>query len=369
MKYEHNLMQRLSHFRFAPGILALGTSLFLTATSLLAQQSVGKWDGVEGKRIANLQEETLGFVSDVALDIENGRYVGVVVPIGGFLGFGVKNIVIPPAVLGTGTGRNTLYLNMDKERFRNAPTFRISRKVGPPQSDRVAEVYRYFGQQPYFTLGTPPAPTANAIPGQEYLGFIQRGSRIIFMTVENLQGKAVGNVFGFRDLDRSTGRIGGVVISPLGYGFAEKKIVVPQALRYNLKHTRLRINNHDQAFKDSPDLILTGANRVLEDPPQRPGTFPAPLVQGASQRDKAITLDIRNAIAANSSLSHYGQNVEIGTVKGKVTLRGRLETAADKNEIVAIATKVAGRGNVTTIFRIQPMSQAEEKIDEVLKRE
>ncbi len=357
---------KLSFSTLAVSISLLFTSL---SSSLIAQEKVGRWDGVEGKRIANLQDETLGFVSDVALDIENGRYVGVVVPIGGFMGFGVKNVIIPPAVLATGTSWKTLYLNMDKERFRNAPTFKITRKVGPPQSDRVAEVYRYFGQEPYFTLGTPPAPTANAIPGKEYLGYIQRGSRIIFMAVENLQGKQVGNVFGFRDLDRATGRIGGVVISPLGYSFAEKKIVVPQALRYNLKHTRLRINNHDQAFKDSPDLILTSANRVLEDSPERPGTFPDPLVQGASERDKAVTLDIRNAIAGDSRLSHYGQNVEVGTVKGKVTLRGRLETQQDKNEIIAVAVKIAGRGNVTTIFRIQPMSRAEEKIDEVLKRQ
>lgn len=342
--------------------LFLLASLLVCAGSIMAQSSSGKWDRLEGKKIVNHQGETLGRITDIVVDLENGRYVGVIVPVGGFLGLGAKQQVIPAAALTENRTANTLFLNMDKAKFLAAPTFQMSQEVGPPYAVKVAEVYRYFGQNPYFTTQISATPKAGE--KLEQLGYIQQGSRILNMTVENRQGKAVGTVFGFRDLNRHTGQIAGVVLSPVGSMGSDKKIVEPHDLRYNLNHNRLRINNQEQEFLSSPDFTFQGGNNIREDAPQRPGTPGLPLVQGNSERDKRITTEIRNAIVGNSSLSHYGQSIEIGTVNGKTILRGRVQTEEGKNEIAAIAVKAAGRGNVTAMLEVRPMSRKEATTDQ-----
>ncbi|CAN5572826.1 hypothetical protein BH09VER1_BH09VER1_31350 [soil metagenome] len=337
-------------------------SFSLLATSGFGQE-LGKWDEVVGKKVANRQGEILGYVRDSVIDLEHGRYVGVLVASGGFLGFGERRQVVPPGALVAEGRGDTLYLDMDKARFRHAPTFQMSQEVGPPQTAKVAEVYRYYGQTPYFSTQI----KAGATDRQklEQLGYIQLGTKILLMPVDNLQGKNLGAVFGFRDLNRTTCKLAGVIIMPAAYDVAaNKKIVPPQALRYNLKHNRLRLNDHDQPFAEAPDFAFAGRGKVIEDAPVRPGVPPPPLVQGNSDRDKDITLRITNDIVGDSELSHYAKNIEVGTVKGKTTLRGRVQTSRGRKKVIAYATAAAGRGNVTSLLEVRPLTAAEMAIDQ-----
>jgi osmotically-inducible protein OsmY len=72
---------------------------------------------------------------------------------------------------------------------------------------------------------------------------------------------------------------------------------------------------------------------------------------GAAQQsnqpsDIAITRDIRRALMKDKSLSIAAHNVTIITKAGKVTLKGKVESAAEKQTVESAAGNVAGAGNV-----------------------
>jgi osmotically-inducible protein OsmY len=58
------------------------------------------------------------------------------------------------------------------------------------------------------------------------------------------------------------------------------------------------------------------------------------------------TAEIRSRITGDSSMSVNARNVKIVTSQGKVTLRGPVDSAAEKDAIERIARDVAGEGNV-----------------------
>lgn len=68
--------------------------------------------------------------------------------------------------------------------------------------------------------------------------------------------------------------------------------------------------------------------------------------QSNQSSDIAITRDIRRALMKDKSLSVAAHNVTIITKGGKVTLKGRVESAAEKQTVASAASNVAGAGNV-----------------------
>ena len=69
--------------------------------------------------------------------------------------------------------------------------------------------------------------------------------------------------------------------------------------------------------------------------------------QGNSPADRDLTQQIRKALVSGTNdYSMTAKNVKIVTASGKVTLRGPVNTAAEKMGIAAIAKNVAGEGNV-----------------------
>jgi hyperosmotically inducible periplasmic protein len=72
---------------------------------------------------------------------------------------------------------------------------------------------------------------------------------------------------------------------------------------------------------------------------------------GAAQQsnqtsDLEITRNIRRALMKDKSLSMGAHNVTIVTKDGKVTLKGRVKSDAEKQTVESAATNVAGPGNV-----------------------
>ncbi|HVR21304.1 MAG TPA: BON domain-containing protein [Polyangiaceae bacterium] len=76
------------------------------------------------------------------------------------------------------------------------------------------------------------------------------------------------------------------------------------------------------------------------------GAAPTPMDQGNNTSDLKITQDIRKAVVGDGSLSFTAKNVKIITTNGKVTLRGPVNSAAEREKIAAFARKIAGAANV-----------------------
>jgi len=104
--------------------------------------------------------------------------------------------------------------------------------------------------------------------------------------------------------------------------------------------SRVTTEGYPTAAAERADPTNTGVN--VRD---RDNTAKTPLDQNENKADIAITAEIRKQVVA-TEMSVNAHNVKIMTQDGKVTLRGPVETAAEKSRIEEIARAVAGDNNV-----------------------
>jgi hypothetical protein len=77
-----------------------------------------------------------------------------------------------------------------------------------------------------------------------------------------------------------------------------------------------------------------------------------PMDQGTSEDDRAITAEIRKAVAGDSRLSFTAKNVKIITKDGNVVLRGPVKNEDERASILAKANRVAGPSRVTSQIEV-----------------
>jgi len=109
---------------------------------------------VMGLEIKNLQDEKLGKVNDLAIDVASGRIVEVIVSIGGLLGVGSTLLAVPPAAFHYDHQAKVLHLDRSKESLKGLQPFDVSQWDTHFQSSNVVEVYRAYGVTPYFVHGS-----------------------------------------------------------------------------------------------------------------------------------------------------------------------------------------------------------------------
>jgi hypothetical protein len=100
------------------------------------------------QEVRNTQGEKLGTVKDFVRDSE-GKVSFAIVAHGGFLGFGEKNVAVPYSALTYDKDKEYFTCAISKDRFAAAPEFVSEEKLHNRSS--AEEVYRYFGQQHYWT--------------------------------------------------------------------------------------------------------------------------------------------------------------------------------------------------------------------------
>src|SRR5579859_6901629 len=105
-----------------------------------------------GMTVNNNQNEKLGKVEDLAVDVESGRIVQVILSTGGFLGIGDTLTAVPPGALHLAAAQHVLHLDTDKEKLKAAPKFEMSKWAEGSDSDHLSAVYHYYGQEPAYTF-------------------------------------------------------------------------------------------------------------------------------------------------------------------------------------------------------------------------
>jgi sporulation protein YlmC with PRC-barrel domain len=269
-----------------------------------------------GMTVNNYQNENLGQVEDLAVDVESGRIVQVILSIGGFPGMGNALVAVPPGALHHDATDSVLHLNASKVKLGVALKFDTSKWDADTQSNRVTQVHGYYGAQPYFvadrdgyrnvslegtfasalphnmdgSINTEGARTMDkaghvATAGnleatnnwistrnpdgtwtREYysnerrannawsrLGYVQKASRLMGTLVENLQGEPLGRVENLM-VDLSAGRIVAVIISTGGFLDLGDVLsaVPPTALRFNPQHDTLQLDASKEMLASSP---------------------------------------------------------------------------------------------------------------------
>jgi sporulation protein YlmC with PRC-barrel domain len=272
--------------------LADSRDRILNAQQLNRLNGTAKASDVIGMEVQNNQNENIAKVADIAVDVESGRVVQVILSTGGFLGLGDTLTAVPPGAFHLNASNKVYNLDADKEKLKGAPKFDDSMWEVDTQSNRVAEVYSYYGEKPYFTTdhdgdwtankdvrmnkndiraldkaaNTEPALKTDEALGQERdlkgnranysrgnLGYVQKASKLIGTPVKNIQDEKLGKVENLI-LDLSAGRIVAVIISSGGFiGIGDElSAVPPTALRYNSEHTNLELDASKEMLASSP---------------------------------------------------------------------------------------------------------------------
>lgn len=96
----------------------------------------------------------------------------------------------------------------------------------------------------------------------------------------------------------------------------------------------------------------------------RAGTLPTAADQSENKADIDLAAAIRKAVTSDEAMSSNAKNVKIIVQSGEVTLRGPVDSAAEKTAIVTKATDIAGRGRVVDQLEVasKPAGTAEPQV-------
>jgi hypothetical protein len=121
-------------------------------------------DTLIGNDVVNNQEEDLGDIKEIMLDMRNGRVCYAVLSFGGFLGIGEKLFAVPWQALHLDTVNKRFMLNVDKQRLKSAPGFDPDQWPDMTDANWISQVHSFYGTQPYddASAGVTSGPNAGA---------------------------------------------------------------------------------------------------------------------------------------------------------------------------------------------------------------
>jgi len=362
-----------------------------------------------GMTVNNYQNEKLAKVEDLAIDVESGRIVQVILSAGGFLGIGEALTAVPPGALHHDTANKVLHLDSNKEKLKNAPRFDMAKWSEYSTTNRLSEVYRYHGDESglHFLEGREstlagqsniersPRAEANKTPAGNWeknrqamkrhttipasrLGQLQQVSKLMGSPVQNLQNEKIGEVENVL-VDIQSGRLIAVIVSSGGFlGMGDElSAVPPTALRRGSNPETFQLDSSKEMLSKAPHFkanewpdfsqpsyadsvyrayqvepyfttnTVTEPDNTERNIRDRNDSTLNPLDQGNGASDINITAQIRRGIMDGEDFSVNAQNVKIITNKGQVTLRGPVNTAEEKRRIGVIANDIARVDNVS----------------------
>lgn len=323
-----------------------------------------------GREITNLQNEKIGKVEEIGVDLESGRIVQVVVSSGGVFGIGDKSWVVPPGAFSYDAASKALRLDVDKERYKSVTAFDKSKWNESVETNQLSEVYRSYGQRPYFNE-TPVAHLGRFATVR--LGKVEKASKIVGLSVLNKRNEKLGSVDNLV-LDLPAGRIVHVVLSSGGFlGIGDAlSAVPPSAFSYSATQDSLVLDASKEQLASAPNFksaewpnlndpayagkvyrsynvdpyFSTDADNTARNVRDRKESRLTPIDQGTSEADVETTRSIRKEIMAVKNLSASARNVKVITLNGRVTLRGPVNDEQERKIIADIANRIAKEGNV-----------------------
>ena len=103
-----------------------------------------------GSKVINHQDETLGEIDDIVVDLARGRIAYAAMASGGFLGLGERMFAVPWTALRYNGARECFVMDARKEIFENAPSFDKDRWPTEAQPEWHDQVHLYYGAPLYW---------------------------------------------------------------------------------------------------------------------------------------------------------------------------------------------------------------------------
>jgi len=128
-----------------------------------------------GKTVYSSDNQKIGKIDNLVVDLESGRVLYAVVKTGMIAG---KDFAAPPGIFKDVQGEN-IHLSIDKAKFEGAPQF--TKDIDKPeqlgQASFVSQVYQYFGQNAWWQGNT----AANA----GSFNNVKKANEVIGMKIKN----------------------------------------------------------------------------------------------------------------------------------------------------------------------------------------
>jgi sporulation protein YlmC with PRC-barrel domain/Cu/Ag efflux protein CusF len=137
---------------------------------------VNKASSLIGMDVRNAQNEKLGDIKDLVVDLHSGKIAYAVLSVGGFLGIGDKYIAVPPSAFTPTADDAGLVLNADKAKIQNAPGF--AKSDWPALNDtswRSQDAYWLSGNAAQGTVGSTRSGTQSAYGNSAWNGSSKEG--------------------------------------------------------------------------------------------------------------------------------------------------------------------------------------------------
>jgi len=128
-------------------LVAAGGVAFQTSTARADHTTPNKASEIIGMEVRNTENEKLGKVEDLIVDLSSGHVSYAILSMGGVLGIGDKLVVVPANQFSYAVGEKKLTLNTSKEVLQNAPRFEKGKwpDLNDPQWD--AEAHKYYKEK------------------------------------------------------------------------------------------------------------------------------------------------------------------------------------------------------------------------------
>ncbi len=100
---------------------------------------------LHGENVHNMQDEHLGEIKEIMLDMRSGKVAYAVLSFGGVFTLGEKLFAVPWSALKLDTENKRFVLDVEKERFHNAPGFDANEWPDMADQSWIDHVRNYYG--------------------------------------------------------------------------------------------------------------------------------------------------------------------------------------------------------------------------------
>lgn len=340
-----------------------------------------KISDILGLDVKNYQNERLGKVEDITMDLESGRIVQLILGVNDAAGSGGTHTAVPPGSFRHYVAQKSLYLDVSAQKLGNAPKFEMSQWAENSDSEHLSVIHRYYGvESPVGVISTNSVPnpilpeTSDVINRQNQLsdirqpsissirpGQLQKASQIIGISVKGSGDEKLGEVQNIM-VNLAAGRIVAVIVSspgPDGTG-TEISAISPSSLRFSNQGTVIQLDVSREILSKSSHLkgnewsgpVKSASTNINWNASSATSLFVSPE-QGESQADVQTTAQIRREITAEANLSQHAKNVKIVSNGGRVFLLGAVDTTEEKRVIGDIANRVIRSENVENRLEVK----------------
>jgi sporulation protein YlmC with PRC-barrel domain len=115
---------------------------------------VQKASMLKGMNVKNRNNENIGEIQDLMIDMDTGEISYAVLSFGGFMGIGDKYFAVPVEAMEISPDSNEVTMDISKEQLENAPGFNKDNWPMEASPEFVETVYEHYGyNRPQHTAG------------------------------------------------------------------------------------------------------------------------------------------------------------------------------------------------------------------------